>query len=310
MGRFALWLACAAAALGGASGNFSGDGRLLQVEYAMRAAARGGLVVGVAAAGGCVLAAVLDDADAADDGKLARVAPHLGLGTAGLVGDARHLARRARAAAVDHWLDFGERVDARHLADAVADFAAQASGCALDAPAYATARPLGVAALLGGVDDDGAAALFSINAAGVVKRCRAAAVGSGADAALDCLRSELAALTAAPPASEQGDDHGDGPAPTWTVDEAVRMVARVILAHDDREAAAAAAATAGPSAKAKPRRPLAPRVLFAIVDAAPHTAAPDAAQLQPYDDGWASSQPGAARYRALPQHHVQELIRR
>jgi len=172
---------------------FSADGRMKQLEYAMRATERGGLVIGLEACdGGVIVASVPSEYtwSPTDDGefKLASVAPNVLVATAGVAADARHAVGKCRVASVEHWLFYGERPSARVVARALAKHAATYSRSPLseeedDSDEYATVRPPGLACLVAGVDDQGQGALYSVNAAGLTTRFRAAAIGNGADRA-------------------------------------------------------------------------------------------------------------------------------
>ena len=67
-----------------------------------------------------------------DDGlsseKIAKVAPNVMIGSAGLSGDARLGYGRARRTAVSHWLDYGRRPTVSAVADALGDLASSFAG--------------------------------------------------------------------------------------------------------------------------------------------------------------------------------------
>ena len=93
--------------------------RLQQTTYALKAAARGGLVIGVEARDGCIICAASSDAAgpswaSLDKGaaaeKIHKVAPHAAVGVSGLDGDCRSGVKALRNAAVAHWLEFGDRL--------------------------------------------------------------------------------------------------------------------------------------------------------------------------------------------------------
>ena len=152
--------------------------RLQQTTYALKAAARGGLVIGVEARDGCIICAAsseakgpswasLDKGEAAE--KILKIAPHAAVGVCGLDGDCRSGVKALRNAAVAHWLEFGDRLTLSGLADALADECARHAGLdallsgADDDDDERSARPLGAAFLLIGVDD--ASSVWLVDAA-------------------------------------------------------------------------------------------------------------------------------------------------
>ena len=175
--------------------------RLQQTTYALKAAARGGLVIGVEARDGCIICAASSEAKgpswaSLDKGaateKVHKVAPHAAVGVAGLDGDCRSGVKALRNAAVAHWLEFGDRLTLSGLADALADECARHAGLdallsgADDDDDERSARPLGAAFLLIGVDD--ASSVWLVDAAASPRRWRAKAIGQSckeADARLE-----------------------------------------------------------------------------------------------------------------------------
>lgn len=257
------------------------DGRLRQVEYAMRAAERGSLVVAVEASDGAVIAAVIEDAGAATnvkddrDVKICKLAPNLALGTAGMMGDARHMASCGRLAAVEHWFRYGERPNALGVARALADHALAFSGTSLnsDETTYRTARPVGLAALVAGVDRDGASAVYAVSPGGDFRRWRAAAIGRGSRAAEALLEDEIT--------------HDP-----LTLDRALRVVVK-ILRND---------------AKDDGRPPPSPASLRFVVVRRPATTTVSSTAFasDTFDDGWAT--PDAPAYHVLASDDVAALL--
>ena len=182
--------------------------RLQQTTYALKAAARGGLVIGVEARDGCIICAASSDAagpswasldKGAASEKILKVAPHAAVGVAGLDGDCRSGVKALRNAAVAHWLEFGDRLTLSGLADALADECARHAG--LDALLSGSdddddderpARPLGAAFLLAGIDD--ASSVWLVDAAASPRRWRAKAIGQSSNEADARLEAELRAL--------------------------------------------------------------------------------------------------------------------
>jgi 20S proteasome alpha/beta subunit len=184
--------------------------RLQQTTYGLKAAARGGLVIGVEARDGCIICAASSEAKgpswaSLDKGaateKILKIAPHAAVGVSGLDGDCRSGVKALRNAAVAHWLEFGDRLTLTGLADALADECARHAG--LDALLSGSdddddderpARPLGAAFLLAGIDD--ASSVWLVDAAASPRRWRAKAIGQSSNEADAKLESELRALCA------------------------------------------------------------------------------------------------------------------
>jgi len=181
--------------------------RLQQTTYALKAAARGGLVIGVEARDGCIICAASSEAKgpswaSLDKGaateKILKIAPHAAVGVCGLDGDCRSGVKALRNAAVAHWLEFGDRLTLAGLADALADECSKHAGLdallrgADDDDDERPARPLGAAFLLAGVDD--ASSIWLVDAAASPRRWRAKAIGQASNEADARLEAELRAL--------------------------------------------------------------------------------------------------------------------
>ena len=212
--------------------------RLQQSTYALKAAARGGLVIGVEARDGCIICAASNEAKgpswaSLDKGaateKLLKVAPHAAVGVAGLDGDCRSGVKALRNAAVAHWLEFGDRLTLTGLADALADECARhvgldalLSGADDDDDDERPARPLGAAFLLAGVDDT--SSVWLVDAAASPRRWRAKAIGQSSNEADARLEAELRALC-----ERRGVDFPslNDPAP-WSLDDATAIACGVL----------------------------------------------------------------------------------
>jgi len=154
---------------------FSPDGRLYQVEYAREAVARGAPTVGVTAADGVVLAALVEDrsplVDRREAAKLSGVEGTFGLATAGHAADARQLVDLARRTAAGERRRYGEPIDTPALSRALADHVQE------DTQRGGT-RPYGAALLVAGVDDR--PTLIEVDPSGATETWVADAVGRGA----------------------------------------------------------------------------------------------------------------------------------
>lgn len=162
---------------------FSPDGRLFQVEYAREAVKRGTPAIGVKFDQGVCL--VVDKRLPSplivpmSIEKIFKIDHHVCCATSGLVADARVLVERARTDAQMERVTYGEEVPVAALVKRIGDFKhsyAQAGGV----------RPFGTALLIGGVDSSGPH-LYETDPSGATIGQKAAAVGSGRNAAVEIL---------------------------------------------------------------------------------------------------------------------------
>ncbi|RLI35582.1 proteasome subunit alpha, partial [Candidatus Bathyarchaeota archaeon] len=106
---------------------FSPDGRIFQVEYAFEPVRKGTTAIGLACAGGAILAveerpfSILQDMTVAQ--KLFQIDEHVGAAVAGLMGDARILVDQARIYAQANRLMYDEPIDIEILGKRVGDIA-------------------------------------------------------------------------------------------------------------------------------------------------------------------------------------------
>lgn len=156
---------------------FSPDGRLYQVEYAIETVRRGTIAVGIKTKNGIVIAVEeksrkLQISETAQ--KIFQVDDHIGVAAAGYIPDARSQVDNARFFSQSNKLIYDEPVDvetvAKHLADQCQQFTQ-----------YAGVRPMGVALIIGGIDNDGISQLFLTDPSGTYISYDAVAIGSGSD---------------------------------------------------------------------------------------------------------------------------------
>lgn len=156
---------------------FSPDGRLYQVEYAIETVRRGTIAVGIKTKNGIVIAVEeksrkLQISETAQ--KIFQVDEHIGVAAAGYIPDARSQVDNARFFSQSNKLIYDEPVDvetvAKHLADQCQQFTQ-----------YAGVRPMGVALIIGGIDNDGISQLFLTDPSGTYISYDAVAIGSGSD---------------------------------------------------------------------------------------------------------------------------------
>jgi len=154
---------------------YSPDGRIFQVEYANKAVENSGTAIGLRVKDGIVLAVenlvhsklLVPNANR----RIQTIDRHIGMATAGLLADARHLAGRAR----DEANNYRDTYQAPPPLKAVAD----RLGLYVQAyTLYSSVRPFGISSILGAVDNNGPA-LYVVEPSGVYYGYHGAAVGKG-----------------------------------------------------------------------------------------------------------------------------------
>ncbi|KZS97898.1 20S proteasome subunit [Sistotremastrum niveocremeum HHB9708] len=157
------------------SSTYSPDGRIFQVEYANKAVENSGTTIALRVKDGVVFAVeklvhsklLVPESNR----RIQTIDRHIGLATAGLLADGRHLANRARDEALN-WRDmYRSPPTVKAVADRVGQYVQAYT-------LYSSVRPFGVSAILGGVDKDGPA-LFVVEPSGVFYGYNGAAVGKG-----------------------------------------------------------------------------------------------------------------------------------
>ncbi|KAH8830691.1 nucleophile aminohydrolase [Flagelloscypha sp. PMI_526] len=189
---------------------YSPDGRIFQVEYAGKAVENSGTAIGIKCKDGVVLAVeklvhsklLVPEVNR----RILTVDRHIGLTTAGLLADGRHLSNRARDEASNYRETYKSPTPLKSLTERVALYVQAYT-------LYSSVRPFGVSTILGAVDKDGPQ-LYVIEPSGVFYGYKGAAVGRGRQLA----KTELEKLAL-----------GELPAR-----EAVLAAARIIyLCHED-----------------------------------------------------------------------------
>ncbi|KAF8317031.1 20S proteasome subunit [Cantharellus anzutake] len=191
---------------------YSPDGRIFQVEYANKAVENSGTAIGLRVNDGIVLALEkLVHSKLLVPGSNRRIQSvdrHIGMATAGLLADGRHLASRA----------FDEALNYRETYRAPTTLKALAERLGLYVQAYtlySSVRPFGVSAVLGAIDKEGPQ-LYVVEPSGIYHGYHGAAVGKGRQLA----KTELEKLKLS----------------EMTIREAVIEAARIIhLCHDDNK---------------------------------------------------------------------------
>jgi proteasome alpha subunit len=164
---------------------FSPDGRLYQVEYAIETVKRGTIALGIKTKEGIVIAVEekprrLQISEKPQ--KLFQVDHHMGIAAAGYIPDARGQVNDIRFFSQSSKLVYDEPVDvetvAKHTADQFQHYTQ-----------YAGIRPMGVALIIGGVDNNGNS-LFLADPSGTYVAYNAVAIGANSDIVTEFLKKE------------------------------------------------------------------------------------------------------------------------
>ncbi|CAD7693261.1 unnamed protein product [Nyctereutes procyonoides] len=159
---------------------FSPDGRVFQVEYAMKAVENSSTAVGIRCKDGVVFGVeklVLSKLyEEGSDKRLFNVDRHVGVAVAGLLADARSLADIAREEASNFISNFGCNIPLKHLADKVAMYVHAYT-------LYSAVRPFGCSFMLGSYSVNDGAQLYMIDPSGVSYGYWGCAIGKAGQAA-------------------------------------------------------------------------------------------------------------------------------
>ncbi|MHA1413008.1 MAG: archaeal proteasome endopeptidase complex subunit alpha [Promethearchaeota archaeon] len=158
---------------------FSPEGRLFQVEYAIEAVRRGTTAIVCRNKESVVFAVEKKSSELQEvigSEKIFKIDDHIGVAIAGLTADARILVDRARVQAQINYLNYDEKISVKE--------------CTLNICEYlqlftqnAGVRPFGVSLLIAGIDSDGKSSLFLTDPSGAMFGYKAFAIGSGASEA-------------------------------------------------------------------------------------------------------------------------------
>lgn len=156
---------------------FSPEGRLFQVEYAIEAVRRGTTAIVCINENSVVFAVEKKSSELQDQSmgseKIFKIDDHIGVAIAGLTADARVLIDRARIQAQVNILNYDEKISVKD--------------CTLNICEYkqvftqnAGVRPFGVSFLIAGIDEDGKTSLYLTDPSGALWKYFAFAIGSDA----------------------------------------------------------------------------------------------------------------------------------
>ncbi|KAI9011076.1 hypothetical protein HDU85_004648 [Gaertneriomyces sp. JEL0708] len=157
------------------SATYSPDGRIFQVEYANKAVENSGTCIGIRCKDGVVLAVekliqsklLIPKSNK----RIQTVDRHIGIATAGLLADGRHLVNRARDEAQNYRDTYRQIIPARMIADRVAQYVQAYT-------LYSSVRPFGISAIVGVMDRDGPA-MYMVEPSGVCYGYHGCAIGKG-----------------------------------------------------------------------------------------------------------------------------------
>ncbi|WVO13550.1 hypothetical protein L204_101171 [Cryptococcus depauperatus] len=197
---------------------YSPDGRLFQVEYANKAVEAAGVAIGLRCRDGVLLAVerILHSKllVKGSNRRIASLDEHIGMASAGLLADGKHLASRARDEASNFRDNYNSPITVQILSDRLSAYLQAYTS-------YGSVRPFGLSALVAGVDKTGPK-LFCLEPSGVYYGYRACAMGKGKALA----KTELEKIV------QQEAEGGQA----ISVREAVNELAKIVyLVHDENK---------------------------------------------------------------------------
>ncbi|KAI5189212.1 20S proteasome subunit alpha 5 [Nematocida minor] len=161
---------------------YSSDGRIYQLEYAMKAASLGTTTIGVKVAEGVIVVSEKKIVTALQIPESIKkhhlVYEHCGFAFSGLSGDARSIITKARENAIMHKFLYNERIPIEGVAQFLSSIALNFSAEKTQDKIFS--RPFGISILVPGFDTE--PRLFSLDASGTYRDYQAKAIGSAAEA--------------------------------------------------------------------------------------------------------------------------------
>jgi len=158
---------------------FSPEGRLFQVEYAIEAVRRGTTSIVCRNNNSVVFTVEKKSSELQEiigSEKIFKVDDHIGVAIAGLTADARVLVDRARVQAQVNILNYDEIISVKDSTLNICEYLQLFTQ-------NAGVRPFGVSFLIAGVDSNGEASLYLTDPSGAMWGYKAFAIGSGASEA-------------------------------------------------------------------------------------------------------------------------------
>lgn len=159
---------------------FSPDGRVFQIEYAMKAVENSGTAIALRGKDGVVFAVekIVQSKlfESSANKRLFHVDRHVGMAVAGLQADARKLAERASDECASYRQDYGSSIPCKDLAERVAMYMHAYT-------LYSAVRPFGANIMLGSWDAVEGSKLYSVEPSGVTYGYWGCAAGKAKQAA-------------------------------------------------------------------------------------------------------------------------------
>jgi len=158
---------------------FSPEGRLFQVEYAIEAVRRGTTSIVCRNSNSVVFTVEKKSSELQEiigSEKIFKVDDHIGVAIAGLTADARVLVDRARVQAQVNILNYDETISVKDSTLNICEYLQLFTQ-------NAGVRPFGVSFLIAGIDSNGEASLYLTDPSGAMWGYKAFAIGSGASEA-------------------------------------------------------------------------------------------------------------------------------
>ncbi|MHA2289758.1 MAG: archaeal proteasome endopeptidase complex subunit alpha [Promethearchaeota archaeon] len=155
---------------------FSPEGRLFQVEYAIEAVRRGTTAIVCRNSNSVVFTVEKKKSELQEvigSEKIFKVDDHIGVAIAGLTADARVLVDKARVQAQVNILNYDEKISVKDSTLNICEYLQLFTQ-------NAGVRPFGVSFLIAGVDTNGEASLYLTDPSGAMWGYKAFAIGSGA----------------------------------------------------------------------------------------------------------------------------------
>ena len=175
---------------------FSNQGRLYQVEYAMKAVEQGCTTLGIQLKDAIILGAEKKIASKlqipSSIENIMKINENAICTYSGLRSDARALIETARVEAANHWFNFNEPMPVEAISLAVCDMAlsfAEKKKREKKDKERGVSRPYGVAVIIAGIDADGEPRLFKNDPSGNYVRYKACCIGQGGENGMTTLQS-------------------------------------------------------------------------------------------------------------------------
>ena len=176
---------------------FSNQGRLFQVEYALKAVEQGCTTLGIQLKDAVILGAEKKIASKlqipSSIENILKINDNAICTYSGIRSDARALIETARVESASHWFNYNEPLPVEAISLAVCDvclsFAEKKKKQKQKNEKRGVSRPYGVAMLIAGIDSDGEPKLFKNDPSGNYVRYKACCIGQGGENGMSTLQS-------------------------------------------------------------------------------------------------------------------------